>query len=174
MTPASHHQRFPLLTHLAYLVTYFNTALPRPPAHLITSVCTLSVPVCLLSSAEWESQRRVQRNSSRWCWTIFCVCSGFILSSSERNLFVNLSNCRENSCNTFSYDEEFIPHLLWKVKGEKEMYTHCTGPTHYSHMPAIRGHTHVHAHPHTRVCPIQCAVGLNDCGMNFAEYLDLF
>lgn len=50
----------------------------------------------------------------------------------------------------------------------------CTGPAHYSHMPAVWGHTHVHAHPHTRVCPIQSTVALNDCGMNFAEVLDLF
>lgn len=34
-------------------------------------------------------------------------------------------------------------------------------------------HTIIQAHPHTRVCPMQCTLGLNGCGMDCAEILDL-
>lgn len=48
-------------------------------------------------------------------------------------------------------------------------------------MPAVQGHTLTHtdthtiiqAHPHTRVCPVQCTLGLNGCGMDCAEILAL-
>lgn len=38
---------------------------------------------------------------------------------------------------------------------------------------ATHSHTIIQAHPHTRVCPMQCTLGLNGCGMDCAEILDL-
>lgn len=165
------HQ-FPPLTHLAHLVTHFSTALPRPQLILLR-LCVPYLCLCAFCpqrecSSNEKARESVQQNSSRWNWRMFCVCSSF------RKLFVSQNNCRGNTFSTFFISLGINSAFAVESQRERKTYTHCTGPTHCSHMPAIRGHTHVHAHPHTRVCPIQCTVALNDCGMDFAEILDLF
>lgn len=72
---------------------------------------------------------------------------------------------------------EYIDSIALDCKRTKGK--HWSGHTHQNHMPAGQGHTLTHshtiiqAHPHTRVCPMQCTLGLNGCGMDCAEILDL-
>lgn len=114
------------------------------PADLVTSVCTVFVPVCILSSA-WESQRGVQQNRSRWSWRTFCVCCSFYSAVKGNYLFLK-NNCPEKYI--------FIwlgINLLWKVKG-REKCTHTVLDPPITVTSQQYGATHTYILTHTQGC----------------------
>lgn len=110
------------------------------PADLITCVCTVSVSVCLLSSAS-EVCNKIAEGEAEQSFVFAPV-----LFSSERELFVGWNNCRENTFRTFSYGIS-----CGKWKGEKNAHTH----THTVRDPPITvtcqqyGATHTYTLTHT-------------------------
>lgn len=142
--------------------TRFSTTLwfgPSWSSCVCVCVCTVSVPFVLSVSAA-QSRGGVQQNSSRWSRSLLCV-SLRLHSAAKMKHFQRVF---------ISFHEELI--RCGKPKGFVEERTLVADPTHRSHMPAVRGHTHVRLLTHTqRVCPIQCTVALNNCGMNFRRSL---
>lgn len=134
LIPVSLQQIFPPLTNLAHLVTHFSPS---------CSYCMYVHCICCFCPQHVCNSHKKDKKTNRQLWmklkSIFGLCLYLLISK----------NVRKHLQYTFMLLGINSSFAL-KGKRERKMYTHCTGPTHYSHMPAVQGHTHVHAHPHTK------------------------
>lgn len=135
MTPSwlvTVHRRFPLLTHLAHLVTHFSTA-PCQPQLILLYLCELDL--CLSAFVFSAEMKKPERGATKH---LFCVLLVDGRTTSNENI------CRENSFQyMFMAENEF---LICCGKSKKEKNVHTLLWTHplRSHASSAGPHTHTH------------------------------